>query len=929
MYKISNKKILEKKDLMLTIYIDKKKFITSRFGNLLEIFLSLGLNIPYFCWHPSLGSIGSCRQCAVKIYKDETDRIGTIVMSCMTSVLPNMKISVLDSEVLKFRKSIIEFMMLEHPHDCPVCSEGGKCHLQDMTVLNQHHRRRYQFKKRIFKNQFLGPFIQHEMNRCITCYRCVRYYKDYAGGKDFGVYGSSNKIYFGRFKDGFLESEYSGNLVDICPTGVFTEKKEHNIYARKWDIKYTPSICPHCSIGCNISIGERYGKVCVVDNRFNFDINKHFLCDLGRFGYGYLNNKKISFTPLLNFKKNKKKISNIEAIKLIINLKKKYKEKIFGIGSSRASLESNFALRTLVGKKNFFSGMDKKLNKCMSFIIKILKNSNIYIPTITEIETYDVILILGEDLTQTASRAALAVRQAIKNIFLKKKKIENIELWNSEAIKTIFQNKKNSLFITSTDITKLDDISEYTYYAPVEQQIKFGILILECLQKLYFKQTIDEKHFSKIIIHIAQSLLNSKKPLIISGASNINLSLLKIAHNLAAFLKICSPEIGLILFPSFVNSVGVSLLNGFSFKFLLTRIIKEKIKILIILENDISLFLKNKDFLQLTNNIKNIIVIDHKNSNTVLKSTIFLPCSKISESTGTFVNYEARAQRFFKVIDSNFYTKTCVVLESWRWLHALYNEETNFKVINSYTLDEIFLNCIKKIFYYKNDNNTIFNSQTHILNQKILRSTNRFSGRTSFSSNITVHEPLYSNDLDSTFTFSLEGSSSKKENFSHIPFTWSAGWNSIQSLYKTPSYYQKKEKKYQNGLLLLSKRKKYNFSLFTIIPKLLTFKKNVKEFVIFPYYKLLGSEEISQNSKEIKKIIKESYIILNIIDGKSLQLKNYDLLKFTIDLKKFKFPVLFSKKTSLGTIGLPIGIFNLSFSLIGKKIFNLKKVIKT
>ena len=107
------------------------------------------------------------------------------------------------------------------------------------------------------------------MNRCISCYRCVRYYKDYSDGDDFGVFGSSSNLYFGRIESGRLESNYSGNLIEICPTGVFTDKSHSENYVRKWDMQYAPSICQHCSVGCNISAGERYVILRKIENRFN------------------------------------------------------------------------------------------------------------------------------------------------------------------------------------------------------------------------------------------------------------------------------------------------------------------------------------------------------------------------------------------------------------------------------------------------------------------------------------------------------------------------------------------------------------------------------------------------------------------------------------------------------------------------------------
>ena len=176
--------------------------------NLLEVCLSLGYDLPYFCWHPAMHSVGACRQCAVKLFKDEHDTRGRIVMSCMTAVVDGMRISIEDEEARELRKGVVEFLMVNHPHDCPICDEGGECHLQDMTVMTGHDYRRYRFTKRTHVNQDLGPFLNHEMNRCIQCYRCLRFYRDYAGGRDFVVQGWHDDVYFGRHADGPLENEF-------------------------------------------------------------------------------------------------------------------------------------------------------------------------------------------------------------------------------------------------------------------------------------------------------------------------------------------------------------------------------------------------------------------------------------------------------------------------------------------------------------------------------------------------------------------------------------------------------------------------------------------------------------------------------------------------------------------------------------------------
>ena len=176
---------------LVTVIIDGAEYQAEEGRNMLDVALSLGFDLPFFCWHPVLGSIGACRQCAVRLYW--TDRQGNekseIAMACMTEALEGTKMDIFDPDAIRFRAEMIELMMTSHPHDCPVCDEGGECHLQDMTVMTGHSYRRYRGRKRTFVNQDLGPFVTHELNRCITCYRCTRFYNDYAGGRDFGVFG--------------------------------------------------------------------------------------------------------------------------------------------------------------------------------------------------------------------------------------------------------------------------------------------------------------------------------------------------------------------------------------------------------------------------------------------------------------------------------------------------------------------------------------------------------------------------------------------------------------------------------------------------------------------------------------------------------------------------------------------------------------------
>jgi len=276
-------------------------------------------------------------------------------MACMTPASDGTRISIEDPEAREMRENVIAWLMTNHPHDCPVCDEGGECHLQDMTVMNGHDYREYEYTKRTYTNQYLGPFIHHEMNRCIQCYRCVRFYREHADGRDFDVFAAHNHAYFGRAEDGVLENEFSGNLVEVCPTGVFTDKTLRRHYTRKWDLENAPSVCGHCGLGCNLIGGARYGTLRRVLNRYNREVNGYFICDRGRFGYEFVNHPSRITTALVRRGRELSPAGSDEAVQLAGEALQR--STCLGIGSPRASLEANFALRELVGAENFCTGV--------------------------------------------------------------------------------------------------------------------------------------------------------------------------------------------------------------------------------------------------------------------------------------------------------------------------------------------------------------------------------------------------------------------------------------------------------------------------------------------------------------------------------------------------------------------------------------------
>ena len=436
---------------MAKIVIDGVEYEVNPDNNLLQECLSQGLDLPYFCWHPSMGSVGACRQCAVRQYRDEDDKEGMLVMACMTPASDGAIISIEDEQAKSFRSDVIESLMVSHPHDCPVCEEGGECHLQDMTQMSGHNYRRYDKKKRTHRNQYLGPFINHEMNRCITCYRCVRYYDDYAGGTDLSAQASHHHVYFGRHEEGVLESEFSGNLVEVCPTGVFTDKAFSEHYSRKWDLQTAPSVCVGCSVGCNTSPGERYGTLRRIVNRYNSEVNGYFLCDRGRFGFDYVNSRERLLEPVKRVDNTGELLAD-EEIKAVI--KEFSREGTIGIGSPRSSNESNFALKTMVGDENFFAGYSDDEHESMAAILTLASDKAFHNPSVREIEEADAVLILGEDVTNVAPRIALALRQSVRNKAMDLASESRIPQWQDAAVRELAQHERSPLSILSPAVSR-------------------------------------------------------------------------------------------------------------------------------------------------------------------------------------------------------------------------------------------------------------------------------------------------------------------------------------------------------------------------------------------------------------------------------------------------------------------------------------------
>ena len=842
---------------MATVYVDGRPYQMNDKQNLLAGCLELGMNLPYFCWHPALGSVGACRQCAVKQFKDKSDREGRLVMACMTPAAEGARISVEDAEAVEFRKGVIEGLMLNHPHDCPVCDEGGECHLQDMTVMTGHDYRRYTFDKRTFRNQYLGPFVNHEMNRCIQCYRCVRFYRDYAGGKDLDVFGLRNTVYFGREREGVLESEFAGNLVEVCPTGVFTDATLKHHYTRKWDLQMAPSICVHCGLGCNISVGERYGMARRVVNRYHEEINGYFLCDRGRYGYEFVNDSRRIRQPRLRGKAVSKETA-------LEHLRALTQGNAIGIGSPRASLESNLALRQFVGPQRFYAGIPGTDARVLTLMLESLRRGPARTPSLQEIEESDAVFVLGEDLTNVAPRLALSVRQSVRQPAAAAAERLRIPTWMDQAVREAVQDVKGPLFIAWVGATRLDDVATRTFRGAPDDLTGLGFAVANILEGR--APATDSPSGAA---EIAEALRQANHAVVIAGPTLRTPALIQAAASVAW----AKPGIALAFVTPECNSIGLAMMEAPPLDAVPAA------ETAIVLENDLSRRLPAAEADRLFARFQRIVALDSIETATTADAELVLPAATFAEGSGTYVSSEGRVQRAFRA-----WAPPEPIQDSWRWLAGWSN------------LDEAIAETARILPQLEGVTRAAPPAKYRMAGQKLPREPHRYSGRTAMLAQITVHEPQPPEDPDSALAFSMEGNPNQPPS-ALIPFFWSPGWNSIQAVNRYQLEIGAALRCGDAGVRLIEPGPRVDGSFAAIPPP---FEVRPGEWLLVPMPHIFGSEELSRLSPAIAQLAPAPYIALN----------RAGILEFGMEAECLghRVPVQLAAELPDGIAGVPMGV---------------------
>ncbi len=373
---------------MPKIKIDNKEIEVESGLTILQACESIGIEVPRFCYHEKLAIAGNCRMCLVELEKSPKP-----IASCAMPVAEGMVVTTNSKMVKKARNGVMEFLLINHPLDCPICDQGGECDLQDQAMSYGRDKNRFDENKRAVTDKNFGPLIKTVMTRCIHCTRCVRFAQDIAGVSDLGATGRGEEMEIDTFIEKTISSEISGNIIDLCPVGALTSKP-YAFEARSWELAKTETIDVHDALGSNIRIDTRGREIKRVLPRINEEINEEWISDKTRFSYDGLSKKRLD-RPWI--KKDGKLIESswakaFDVIREKIELSKP--ENIAAIVGDLADCESIFSLKKLMTK---IGTPHLDCRQDGSQIDSSVRASYIFNSTITGIDKADFILLIGCD----------------------------------------------------------------------------------------------------------------------------------------------------------------------------------------------------------------------------------------------------------------------------------------------------------------------------------------------------------------------------------------------------------------------------------------------------------------------------------------------------------------------------------------------------
>ena len=634
------------------------------------------VEIPRFCYHEKLSIAGNCRMCLVEMEKSAKP-----IASCAMPAAEGMNIKTNTALVEKARKGVMEFLLANHPLDCPVCDQGGECDLQDQSLYYGVDKSRFIENKRTVSEKYMGPLIKTQMTRCIHCTRCIRFATEVAGIPEIGAIGRGENMEITTYLEKSMESELSANVIDLCPVGALTSKP-YAFEARPWELKKTESIDVMDAVGSNIRVDTYNWEVKRILPRLNNNINEEWISDKTRYSCDGLLKQRLD-TPYVK-KNNKLQRSNWdEAIEVIINKIKETKpQEIAGHIGDMVNFENSIAFKKLFNnlKSDNLECREKKF-----YINPNDKINYIFNSSINGIEDSDLILLIGTNPRHEATILNARIRKA----FIQKK----------------------------TPIYSIGDPGDLTYD-----------------YKIIGNKTDDIKQIINKESHISKKILSSKKPIIIIGESALELKTGKyIFEEIKDYLMdnnfINEEWNALNILVKNASTVGLldlkmlSQNNENNFLFF-DKLNSNEFKFLYLLGSDNLEFKKNNEFI--------VYQGSHGDRGAELADVV-LPSAAYTEQNGLYSNLEGRVQECKKasypIGDS---------LEDWKIFNLILkklgkiNNLTNFEnlrkeVINTAKNFSQINSLPKKLIKKNSKNNSTFYSQEVIVKKLDYYFTNSIS----------------------------------------------------------------------------------------------------------------------------------------------------------------------------------------------------------
>ncbi|SNX60995.1 NADH dehydrogenase subunit G [Nitrosomonas ureae] len=398
---------------MVNIEIDGKEVSVPKGSTIMDGAKQVGIYIPHFCYHKKLSIAANCRMCLVQVEKAPKP-----LPACATPVMDGMKVYTHSQQAVTAQKGVMEFLLINHPLDCPICDQGGECQLQDLAVGYGSSGSRYSEAKRVVLNKNLGPLISTDMTRCIHCTRCVRFGQEIAGIMELGMVGRGEHSEILAFVGKTVDSELSGNVIDLCPVGALVSKP-FRYSARTWELSRRKSISPHCGLGSNLVVQVKQNRVMRVLPRDNEEINECWLSDKDRFSYEGLNSEDRLIHPMIKRDGEWFECDWQEALEFTANtlqaIKHQYgANKIAALGSAYSTVEELYLLQKLLRSLGS-SNIDHRLRQSDFSADKKMRGIPWLGTSIADISQLKSVLIIGSTLRKDHPLIAQRLRQAVKS----------------------------------------------------------------------------------------------------------------------------------------------------------------------------------------------------------------------------------------------------------------------------------------------------------------------------------------------------------------------------------------------------------------------------------------------------------------------------------------------------------------------------------